>query len=161
MPLASRAAALHSSDLVQRFTLFIQRVSTASRKRGILLNKVCKTEFPPVELHVERGRLVIVLSCSGRPLQVAAFISFVIVDPVNFEFMFECFVNVTDGSHVVDECDGVLELFAEVDSSGSVVDVLSVCRFITSATNSKPLASYPLVDFIRRPPPHILYNFLS
>ena len=161
MHLASRAAALHSSDLVQWFTLFIQRVSPAPRKRGILLNKVCKAEFPPVELHIECGRLVIVLSCSGRPLQVAAFISFVIVDPVNFEFLFECFVNVTDCSHVVDECNGVLELLTEIDSSGAVMAELTVCRLVASAANSKPLASYPLIDFIRHPPPHVLYNLLS
>lgn len=158
MSLASRAAALRSSNLVQWFTFFIQCVSPASSKRGILLNKICKTEFLSVVFHVDRVRFVIVLSCPSRPSQVATFVSFVIVDPIYFKFVFECFVNVTDGSHVVDECDGVLELFTKTDSSGAVVDVLSVRRLVAPATDREPFTSYPLVDFIRRPSPCFLYN---
>ena len=156
----SRAATLDCSDLVKRETLTIQSVSTASRKRCVVLDKVSKAHFFIVERDIQGVPRIIHLGSARSPPQVTALVALVIVYPIDFHAEFVGFLDVPDGPHVVNEDDRVVELLGQFDSAATVVSVLPIGRVVTTSADREPLASQPLVDFIRHPPPHVLYDLL-
>ena len=151
----SRTAALSSSDLVQRDTRVMQEQSARETHAAIPLDEVPEQDalvFAVVD--AQSDPCVECLLGAGRPPQVPAFISSLIVDPVDFKFLSERLAGVADGAHVVDEGEGVEELLGEPDAPAAVVAVATVERVLAPSPDAEPLAPNPLVDLIGNPPPH-------
>lgn len=100
--------------------------------------------------------LVEILLRARGPAEIPALVVSVVVDAVDLAPLCIGPAHVPDCPHVVDEREGVAELLGQPDAPGSIVAVLAGERVFASAADREPLAPNPLVDFIWRPPPHVL-----